>query len=114
MTTDDGTAADPATEPSWWHRDHPTFAALAGFYAGLVTVVVVPGGFAALLASMVSTDRVEALFPFVLVVFAVPLGLIAAPRTRRFGRYMLLGMLLTAVVIAGVAALVLLVLINRS
>ena len=33
---------------------------------------------------------------------AVPIVLIAIPRTRRFGRYMLLGMLATAVVVIGV------------
>lgn len=116
MSTEEGTAPErPAgEEPSWWHRDHPTFAALTGFYTGLVTVIVVPGGFAAVLASMFSASRVEELVPLVLVVLAVPLGLIAAPRTRRFGRYMLLGMVLTAVVVAGVAALVLTVLIRSS
>jgi hypothetical protein len=45
------------------------------------------------------------------VVFAVPLALIAIPRTRRFGRYMLLGMLATAAVVVGVAALVVWILI---
>ena len=35
------------------------------------------------------------------------LALLAVPRTRRFGKYFLLGMGLTALVVLGVAALVL-------
>ena len=57
-------------------------------------------------------DTAEGLFPFVVVTLAVPIGLAAVPRTRRFGLYMLLGMVLTAVVVAAVAALVLWVLIS--
>ena len=37
----------------------------------------------------------------------MPIGLLAVPRTRRFGIYMVLGMVLTALVVLGVAALVL-------
>jgi len=119
MSTDEGSrsqhapeaAVDPAdgrdAGPSWWHRDHPTFYALTGFFAGLATVIVVPGAFAAILNAMFTYERAEDIFPLVLLIFIVPLGLIATPRTRRFGRYMLLGMLLTAVVVVGVAALML-------
>ncbi|HET9419487.1 MAG TPA: hypothetical protein VFO49_00035 [Nocardioides sp.] len=102
---------DSRPEVSWWHRDHPTFSALTGFFTGLVVVLVVPGGFAAVLRTMFSYDTAEDLFPFVLVMFAVPIVLIAVPRTRRFGRYMLLGMLATAAVVIGVAALVVWILI---
>ena len=42
-----------------------------------------------------------------LLTLAVPLGLVVAPRTRRFGLYMLIGMVATALVVLGVAALVL-------
>ena len=106
-------AADAAgeREPDWWHRDHPTFSALAGFFTGLVVVIVVPGLFAAVLRSMFEYETAEQLFPFVLLVFAVPIVLMAPSRTRRFGQYMLLGMLTTAAVIAVVAALVVWVLI---
>ena len=115
MSTDEGPATDAAAgQPSWWHRDHPTFAALTGFYTGLLTVIVVPGAYAAILAAMFSPQRAESLFPFVLVVFAVPAVLIVTPHTRRFGRYMLLGMVLTALVVAGVAAAVLTVLIKSA
>jgi 4-amino-4-deoxy-L-arabinose transferase-like glycosyltransferase len=103
-----------AAEPSWWHRDHPTFSALSGFFTGLLVVIVVPGAFAALLRAFFDYDTAEELFPFVLVTFALPIGLIVAPRTRRFGRYMLLGMLATAAVVVGVAALVVWILIMRD
>ncbi len=104
-------SGDSSPDPSWWHRDHPTFTALTGFFTGLVVVLVVPGGFAAVLRALFDYDTAEELFPFVLVMFAVPLVLIAVPRTRRFGKYMLLGMLATAAVVVGVAALVVWILI---
>lgn len=97
----------PPREPDWWHRDHPTFASLTGFFTGLVFVIVVPGVFAGLLSAFVDDSTAEDLFPFVLVTLAVPLALVIVPRTRRFGRYMWLGMVLTLLVSAGVAAVVL-------
>lgn len=106
--------APAADEPSWWHRDHPVFAALAGFFTGLVFVIVVPGAYAGLLAALLDYESAEELFPFVLVALAVPIGLLAHPTTRRFGRYMLLGMVSTALVIGGVAALVLWLLVSRG
>ena len=105
---------DSGPDPSWWHRDHPTFSALSGFFTGLVTVLVVPGAFAAILRALFDYDTAEDLFPFVLVMFAVPIVLIAVPRSRRFGRYMLFGMLATAAVVIGVAALVLWILILKD
>jgi hypothetical protein len=129
MSTDEGTTSEPdatlsddppgpsgdgAAAPSWWHRDHPIFSALSGFFTGLVTVIVVPGAYAAILNSVFSNERAEDFFVLGLVLFVIPLGLIAAPRTRRFGTYMLLGMALTAAVVLGVAALVLWVLYSRD
>jgi len=98
---------DASGQPSWWHRDHPTFAALSGFFAGLVYVVVVPGLFAAALELLVKDSAVQDLYPFVLVMLALPLALVVPHRTRRFALFMLLGMVVTAVVVGGVAALVL-------
>jgi hypothetical protein len=105
----DGSAAaqDAEDRPSWWHRDHPTFAALSGFFTGLVYVVVVPGLFAAVLELVVKDTTAQDLYPFVLVLLALPLALLVPHRTRRFGLYMLLGMVVTAIVVGGVAALVL-------
>ncbi len=108
---DDAGEGDGRPEPSWWHRDHPTFSALTGFFTGLVVVIVVPGAWAGILRALFDYDTAEDLFPFVVVTLAVPIVLIAAPRTRRFGKYMLLGMLATAAVVIGVAALVVWILI---
>jgi hypothetical protein len=98
-------------EPDWWHRDHPTFTALTGFFTGLAFLLLVPALFAAVLGLLLD-DRAEELFPFVLVTLVVPVGLMLWPRTRRFGRYMLLGMVVTAVVVGGVAAVVLWYMVN--
>jgi hypothetical protein len=99
-----------AREPSWWHRDHPTFTSLAGFFTGLLFVILVPGAYAGLLSVLVEQDTAEELFPLVLVTLAVPVTLAVLPRTRRFGRYMLIGIVTTAVVVLATAALVLWVL----
>jgi hypothetical protein len=111
-------SAEPAPEdgrtPDWWHRDHPTFAALTGFFTGLAFVILVPGLFAALLGLVFEDQAAEDLFPFVLVTLAIPVGLVIAPRTRRFGKYMLIGMVTTALVVGGVAAVVLWYLVNRD
>ena len=113
------TATLPATpaedpQPSWWHRGHPVFAALTGFFTGLVFVVVVPGAYAAVLATLMDYEAAEELFPFVLVTLAVPIALLVHPLTRRFARYMLLGIFSTALVVGGVAALVLWLLVSRG
>lgn len=116
VTTDDDAA--PATEgvspPSWWHRDHPVFTPLAGFFTGLVFVLLVPSVYAAVINAVADDETAADLFPFVLVALAVPVGLVVAPHTRRFGRYMVLGVVSTAVVVLGVAALVVWVLVNRA
>lgn len=109
-----GSDDDVSSDPRWWHRDHPTFTALAGFFTGLVTIIVVPGAYAGLLSTLTDTDTAESLFPFVLLVLVVPIALSIVPRTRRFGLYLLLGMVSTAVVVAAVAALVLLVLVRTG
>jgi hypothetical protein len=124
MTTDqDTTPSEPAgpsepvaaeRQPDWWHRDHPTFASLTGFFTGLAFVVLVPGMFVALLHLLVDDDTAEDLFPFVLVTLVVPIGLLIAPRTRRFAIYMVIGMVATALVVGGVAALVLWYMIRRE
>lgn len=94
-------------EPSWWHRDHPTFTSLSGFFTGLLFVILVPGIYAGLLSVLVDTETAEELFPLVLITLGLPIGLAVAPRTRRFGRFMLLGIVTTAVVVLATASLVL-------
>jgi hypothetical protein len=106
---DDAPVSDPAParEPSWWHRDHPTFTSLAGFFTGLLFIILVPGVYAGLLSVLVDSDTAEDLFPLVLVTLVVPIALTVSRRTRRFGRYMFLGIVTTAVVVLVTAALVL-------
>ena len=93
--------------PDWWHGDHTTFVALAGFFSGMLCVTLVPGAYAGILRLLFRYDTAEHLFPYVLVILAVPVVLFAVPRTRRFGTYMLIGMALTLLVVFGVASLVL-------
>jgi len=97
----------PGPPRDWWHRDHPTFIALAGFFTGLLFVTVVPGGFVGVLRLLFHYDTAERLFPLVAVALVVPTALVANARTRRFGLYMVLGMLLTTLVVLGVTSLVL-------
>ncbi len=101
------TEAPEGRKPDWWHRDHPTFTALSGFFTGLVFVCLIPATFAGVLSAMFDSSRVEELFPLVLVTLVVPLVLVIVPRTRRFGTYMWIGMVTTAIVVLGVGALVL-------
>jgi 4-amino-4-deoxy-L-arabinose transferase-like glycosyltransferase len=115
MTTDQfqqDEAEQRATE--WWHRDHPTFTALSGFFAGMLFVTLVPGGFVGLLRLLFAYDTAEELFPLVLLSLIVPIGLLIAPRTRRFGVYMVIGMVLTALVVLGVASVVLYYLVQND
>lgn len=113
MSTDQEKAEQAAPEepeerqPDWWHRDHPTFSALTGFFTGLAFLVLVPSIFAGILGLVFDYERAEDLFPFVLVTLVVPVALVIWPRTRRFGLYMLIGMVTTAIVVGGVAAVVL-------
>jgi hypothetical protein len=99
--------------PDWWHRDHPVFTPLVGFFSGLAFMLLVPGLFAALLESVFSQHTVRDLFPFVLVMLVVPTVLLVRARTRRVGLYFLLGMVTTAAVVLGVGSLVLWVMVNR-
>lgn len=101
-------------KPDWWHRDHPVFVSLAGFFAGMVFIIVIPGAYAALLKAIVGYQRAETLFPFVLLTFLVPIGLLVPRHTRKFARYMLFGSIATVVVVVGVAGLVLWILIGRD
>ena len=111
----DRPAAEPGERPpDWWHRDHPTFTALTGFFTGLMYVVLVPAAFVGLLHLVVDDETTNDLFPMVLVALVVPLGLVAFARTRRFGGYMLVGMAVTAVVVLGVAALVIWFMVQRD
>src|SRR3954466_3117142 len=103
---------DSAPEPSWWHRSHPTFAGLVGFFTGVAYVIIVPGVYAALLGLLLSDATAQKLFPLVLVALVVPIAMLVWRKTRRFAQFMLLGIVSTAVVIAATAALVIWVMIK--
>lgn len=109
MSSHDIGLRDPQRERTfeWWHHSHPTFAAISGFFAGMLFVTALPGAFAGILRLLLSDERAEALFPFVLVALLLPVTLLAKRKTRRFGTYMVIGMVLTALVVMGVASLVL-------
>jgi len=94
-------------QPDWWHRSHPTFAAITGFFAGMLMVTAVPGGFVGVLRLLLPYETAEKWFPLVAVALVVPLVLLAKRKTRRFAIFMLIGMALTALVVLGVASLVL-------
>jgi hypothetical protein len=108
MTESGAPAVDdePATDPSWWHRSHPTFAGLVGFFCGVAYVIVVPGVYAALLGLFLSDDSAKRLFPLVAVALVVPLVLLVPRRTRRFAELMLVGIVATVVVVAVTAVVV--------
>jgi hypothetical protein len=103
---------DSAPEPSWWHRSHPTFAGLVGFFSGVAYVIVVPGLFATLLRLVLSDSTAQRLFPLLALLLVVPLGLLIPRRTRRFAQFMLLGVVTTALVIGLTAALVIWVMVQ--
>ena len=103
---------EPADEPDWWHRSHPTFAGVAGFFTGIAFVIIVPGVYATLLNAFLGEKTAQRLFPYVLIALLVPLGLLVPRKTRRFGQLMLVGMVATVIVVAVTAALVLWFLIS--
>lgn len=91
----------------WWHHSHPTFAALTGFFAGMLFVTALPGAFAGVLRLLFTYDTAEKLFPLVAIALVLPITLLVKRKTRRFGQYMFIGMAMTALVVLGVASLVL-------
>ncbi|WP_101524063.1 hypothetical protein [Nocardioides houyundeii] len=98
----------------WWHRSHPTFAALTGFFAGMLFVTAVPGGFVSVLRLMLPYEDAERLFPLVAIGLVVPIAMLARRKTRRFGIFMAIGMVLTALVVLGVASLVLYFMVRQD
>jgi hypothetical protein len=105
-------AAEPVREPDWWHRSHPTFAGVAGFFTGIVFVIVVPGVYATLLNAFLGEKTAERLFPYVLIALLVPIGLLVPRKTRRFAQLMLVGLIATVLVVAVTAGVVLWVLVS--
>ena len=98
----------------WWHHSHPTFAALTGFFTGMVFVTAVPGGFAGILRLLFPYETAEKLFPLIAIALVVPIALLAKRKTRCFGVFMVIGMVLTALVVLGVTSLVLYFMVRQD
>jgi hypothetical protein len=111
-TADDEAAEAPDPDVSWWHRSHPTFAGLVGFFSGVAYVIVIPGTYAALLGLLLSDSTAQRLFPLIALALLVPLALLIPRKTRRFAQFMLLGVVTTAAVIGVTAALVIWVMVT--
>ena len=93
-------------QPDWWHRDHPVFTPITGFFTGLLFVALVPAGFLGALDYFFDEETASGLSPLLATMLVVPIGLLVWRPTRRFGRYMVLGMVVTALVVIGVTTLV--------
>jgi hypothetical protein len=91
----------------WWHHSHPTFAGITGFFAGMLFVTALPGAFVGILRLLFDYETAEQLFPLVLLFLALPIFLLVKRKTRRFAQFMFVGMVVTALVVLGVASLVL-------
>ena len=99
--------AEQGERLGWWHHSHPTFAGITGFFAGMLFVTALPGAFAGLLRLLFDYETAEKLFPFVLLALALPIVMLVKRKTRRFAQFMFVGMVVTALVVLGVASLVL-------
>ena len=91
----------------WWHHSHPTFAGITGFFAGMLFVTALPGAFVGILRLLFTYETAEKLFPLVLIALALPIAMLVKRKTRRFAQFMFVGMVVTALVVLGVASLVL-------
>jgi hypothetical protein len=110
----DHETADRRSRLDWWHHSHPTFSAITGFFAGMLFVTAVPGGFAGVLRLLFSYETAERLFPLVAIGLVVPVALLVKRKTRRFGVFMAIGMVITALVVLGVASLVLYFMVRQD
>ncbi len=99
--------AQPQERLGWWHHSHPTFAGITGFFAGMLYVTAVPGAFVGVLRLLFAYETAERLFPLVLLALVVPIAMLVKRKTRRFAQFMFVGMVVTALVVLGVASLVL-------
>jgi hypothetical protein len=109
VETEQASTSEAAAQerPGWWHHSHPTFAGITGFFAGMLYVTALPGAFAGLLRLLFTYETAEKLFPLVLLALAVPIAMLVKRKTRRFAQFMFVGMVVTALVVLGVASLVL-------
>lgn len=83
----------------------PVRVAALGYLCGMLSVTVWPGGFTWLLGLFFTEDTAERLFALATLILVVPVALLAGGRTRRFGLYMVAGMVISVVVILAIAAI---------
>ncbi len=108
------TVGRPPTPPDWWHRDHPTFTAISGFFSGLAFATLAPGLFVATVRALTDERTAEEAFPFVLLFLAIPIALVSFPQTRRFGKYLFLGIVVALLVVFGVGTVVFWLMVTYS
>lgn len=114
VETDEMPQAEESPERplGWWHHSHPTFAGITGFFAGMLFVTALPGAFIGLLRLVFTYETAERLFPLVLIALALPIVMLVKRKTRRFAQFMFVGMIVTALVVLGVASLVLYLMVD--
>ncbi|MGL5827655.1 MAG: hypothetical protein ACRCYU_23045 [Nocardioides sp.] len=109
---DDRPAEDEVAR--FFSADHPTFTPIMGFFTGLLFVSLVPAGFLSVLHQLFAPAVARGLSPLMAITLVVPLALLVWRRSRRFGRYMVLGMVVTMVVVIGVTTLVVWLMARRD
>ena len=92
---------------------HPVRSPVGGFLTGMVLVVVLPALALSGVHSVLGYRMTEQLAPLLTLLLVLPLGLAASRRTRTFGLYLALGMLVMLLVVVGVSAAVVWMMLGR-
>jgi hypothetical protein len=75
---------------------------LGGFFAGVAWIIIVPGLLLTLVNTLAPNDTGAGFLAAGLIALAAPIALLFSGKTRRFGAFMLIGMAVTMIVVAGV------------
>ena len=78
----------------------------------MLFVTALPGAFIGVLRLLFTYETAENLFPLVLIALALPIAMLVKRKTRRFAQFMFVGMVVTALVVLGVASLVLYLMVD--
>lgn len=106
-----------AEKRGWFHRGHPVFTPLAGFFTGVLSLVVILGALGWVLRNVLDVDLSEnpRYFFYALgALLVIDIALLVVPRTRRFAKYMLAALVTTPIVVGGVGALTLYLLLKND
>jgi len=104
----------PEQPPNWGHGQSPyspdgstggskVGLSVGGFFTGVAWVVIVPALLAAVIGAILNNAQPAFIAAGVLSVLP-PIVLLFIPKARRFGAFWLMGMAVTAIVLAGVCA----------